>query len=364
MSVGVWALSLFALVAALTFAATLAEARGGSGGLAALMAGPVGTVITAVGALLGLFVASYTGVLLSVSNQAVWSDTWTLGGLFLASGMSAAAVVVTVLARRRAAAGSERRLAEADGWFAVVELLFVVLLIISLGAAGTAGTVFGHGWALLWVVVALGLLGPLMGLLRRGLAGVMAMVSPAARRPRGLRAPGGDHLQPAVAGMPPRVGVELAAPGADPGAWLAEATAYEAAGVDSLWVPGGDAGAWVLLGALSAVTWRVRLGALPPAGGRAPRRPPRRSPTSAGDGSRPPTPTTDPGYVEVEAEGTRERWMRTAPERGRPAWAEALAAAEAAGAAGILVPAAPGLVDLLRNPEDEDDRSDLQLAHG
>ena len=35
---------------------------------------------------------------------------------------------------------------------------------------------------------------------------------------------------------PPRVGVELAAPGADPGGWLAEATAYEAAGHDSLWV--------------------------------------------------------------------------------------------------------------------------------
>lgn len=178
MSVGVWALSLFGLIAAITFLATLAESRGGSGGLVALMAGPVGTLITAAGALLGLFVASYTGVLLSVSNQAVWSDTWTLGGLFLASGMSAAAVVVAVLARRRAAAGTEQRLAVADGWFALVELLFVVLLLISLGAAGTTGTLFRHGWFLLWVVVALGLLGPLIGLLRRGLAGGMAMISP------------------------------------------------------------------------------------------------------------------------------------------------------------------------------------------
>ncbi|TMD07181.1 MAG: polysulfide reductase [Chloroflexi bacterium] len=178
MSVGVWALSLFALVSFVTFVATLSEARGGRGAAVRLMAGAGGSLVVLAGALLGLFVASYTGVLLSVSNQAVWSDTWTLGGLFLASGMSAAAVVVAQFARRRAGAGTERRLAEADGWFAVVELLFVVLFFITLGAAGTAGTVLGHGWALLWVVVGLGLLVSLLGLARRGMAGAMAAVTP------------------------------------------------------------------------------------------------------------------------------------------------------------------------------------------
>jgi formate-dependent nitrite reductase membrane component NrfD len=174
MSVGVWALSLFAVFALVSFLAAL----GRPGGLARLMAGPLGTLITVAGAVLGLFVASYTGVLLSVSNEAVWSDTWTLGGLFLASGMSAAAVVVAVIARRRAAASTERRLAVADGWFALIELLFVVLFFITLGAAGTASTVLDHGWALLWVVVALGVLAPLLGLARRGLAGAMAAVTP------------------------------------------------------------------------------------------------------------------------------------------------------------------------------------------
>jgi formate-dependent nitrite reductase membrane component NrfD len=174
MSVGVWALSLFSLFALASFLAAL----GRPAGLARLMAGPVGTVITVAGAVLGLFVASYTGVLLSVSNEAVWSDTWTLGGLFLASGMSAAAVVVAMVARRRAGPGTERRLAEADGWFALVELLFVALLFITLAAAGTASTVLGHGWVLLWVVVGLGLLPPLLGLARRGLAGAMTAVAP------------------------------------------------------------------------------------------------------------------------------------------------------------------------------------------
>jgi polysulfide reductase chain C len=117
-------------------------------------------------------------VLLSVSNEAVWSDTWTLGGLFLASGMSAAAAVVAVAARRRVAAGTERRLAEADGWFALVELLFVVLLFITLAAAGSASTVLAHGWVLLWVVVGLGLLPPLLGLARCGIARAMPAVAP------------------------------------------------------------------------------------------------------------------------------------------------------------------------------------------
>ncbi|MGH7750429.1 MAG: NrfD/PsrC family molybdoenzyme membrane anchor subunit, partial [Candidatus Dormibacteria bacterium] len=152
MSVGVWGLSLFAAVALISFLDAVAEGRGGSGGLVGLMDGPVGSVVTIIGALLGLFVASYTGVLLSVGNEAVWSDTWTLGGLFVASGLSAAAVVVAVIARRRAGAGTERRLAEADGWFGAIELLFAILFFATLAAAGSARTVLGHGWVLLWVV--------------------------------------------------------------------------------------------------------------------------------------------------------------------------------------------------------------------
>jgi hypothetical protein len=144
-----------------------------------------------------------------------------------------------------------------------------------------------------------------------------------------------------------RVGVELGAPGADPGGWLAEATAYEAAGVDSLWVRGGgDDDPWVLLAALAAVTWRVRLGVVPDT-------------------------TPSPGVAATldrlsrgRLVGDGERWMSAAPPPGRQAWADALAEAEAAGAVGLLVPATPGLLDLLRNPDEEDDRGDLRLTYG
>jgi hypothetical protein len=160
-----------------------------------------------------------------------------------------------------------------------------------------------------------------------------------------------------------RIGVELASPGDESGAWLAEATAYEAAGADSLWVGGGDGGAWVLLGALAAVTWRVRLGVLPGVAA---------GPGSAADAvwglSRGRLLVARPGAggdgLEVEAGGATERWSRAAPPPGRRAWAGVLEAAAAAGDAGILVRAAPGLLDLLRNPDAEDDRSDLQLSYG
>ncbi|HEV8470082.1 MAG TPA: hypothetical protein VGR46_10775, partial [Candidatus Limnocylindria bacterium] len=54
-----------------------------------------------------------------------------------------------------------------------------------------------------------------------------------------------------------KIGVELRLSG-DPGELFADARALEAAGADSLW-PAGDAERLVLLAALAAVTWRVRL---------------------------------------------------------------------------------------------------------
>lgn len=156
----------------------------------------------------------------------------------------------------------------------------------------------------------------------------------------------------------PRIGVELATPGADPGGWLAEATAYEAAGIDSLWVAAGeDDDPWVLLGALAAVTWRVRLA--PPAGAAARAA----STVERLSGGRLLVVLVDAGagLEAAVAGGEVERWVRAAPPPGRRAWAEALAAADADG---LLVPATPGLLDLLRNPDEEDDRSDLALTHG
>ena len=113
-----------------------------------------------VGALFGLFLAGYTGVLLSVSNQPIWSDTWALGGLFLASGLSVAAAAIGLAARlRRDARGSEEKLARADRYFILLEL--ALLAVFFLTWARSARDCSRAALVVLWVLVLIGTLVPL-----------------------------------------------------------------------------------------------------------------------------------------------------------------------------------------------------------
>src|SRR6185369_8564228 len=93
-------LLVFGAIATVTFLDTLARDRNLR--VRRFLDGTLGKAFNVVGALFGLFVAGYTGVLLSVSNQPVWSDTWALGGLFLASGLSGSAALMMILTRFRA----------------------------------------------------------------------------------------------------------------------------------------------------------------------------------------------------------------------------------------------------------------------
>src|SRR5216684_3379042 len=143
MSVGVWALLIFGFFAAVSAWETFVldrRDRNAVGDPGRPIGGVLGRAFNAVGAIFALFIASYTGVLLSVSNQPVWSDTWMLGGLFLASGLSGSAALIALLARfRPAAAFSLGRLHEADGYFSILELVLLVAFFITIIAAGTAG---------------------------------------------------------------------------------------------------------------------------------------------------------------------------------------------------------------------------------
>jgi formate-dependent nitrite reductase membrane component NrfD len=165
MSLGVWGLTVFGLFSFVMFLAAVGE--GGYlrwrllAGAGRVMDSALGIVFMVIGAIFGLFVAAYTGVLLAVSNQPVWSDTWTLGGLFLASGLSGAAASVLLFSRgRRDAALSDGKLMEADRYFIILELLLIALFLITLG--GLVSKVLGGGWILLWLLVLIGTLLPLI----------------------------------------------------------------------------------------------------------------------------------------------------------------------------------------------------------
>jgi formate-dependent nitrite reductase membrane component NrfD len=167
MSVGVWALLVASLFAAVSFVDALvrsgttrvAPARG----VARLLAGAVGLAWHVVGSILYLFIAGYTGVLLAVSNQPIWSDSWALGGLFLASGLSGAAALLLLLAHYRHGAESSRGVLElSERLFTVLELLLLVVVLLTLIDDGSLGEALSFPWLLLWLAALAGML-PALG---------------------------------------------------------------------------------------------------------------------------------------------------------------------------------------------------------
>jgi formate-dependent nitrite reductase membrane component NrfD len=174
MSIGVWALvvaSVFGLVAFLDALVRDGRIRHPLGNrVAAGLDGGVGRAWHVVGSVLYLFIAGYTGVLLAVSNQPVWSDTFALGGLFLASGLSGSAALLLLLTRYRREAEASRGFLEiGERVFAALELLALVVLVLTLIAAGTVDEAFDLPWIPLWLVALAGMLPGVGGLAARRL---------------------------------------------------------------------------------------------------------------------------------------------------------------------------------------------------
>lgn len=160
MSLGVWGLGVYSGFAFLAFIEALSRP------LSQILGGLLGRLILVVGAIFGLFVCAYTGVLLTVSNQPVWSDGWPLGGLFLASAMSGSAALLLILAgwrQRSTAAPGLAAILDADRYFVVIEAILVVVFLVILAAAGTLGRLFSVVGVVLWLVVVAGLALPLLG---------------------------------------------------------------------------------------------------------------------------------------------------------------------------------------------------------
>jgi formate-dependent nitrite reductase membrane component NrfD len=161
MSVGSWALLIFGGFACLSFLAAVAD-QGHWPGLKRLRPpGILGTVLVIVSGLLGFFVAGYTGVLLSVTNRPIWSDTWLLGLVFTVSAASISAALLLLVAYLRGWLNvGVYALKRFEAWVLVLELIALVALVASLGAV--AARVWLNAWgAGLVAVVLVGIVGPL-----------------------------------------------------------------------------------------------------------------------------------------------------------------------------------------------------------
>ena len=146
-----------------------------------------------------------------------------------------------------------------------------------------------------------------------------------------------------------KVGVLLPSRFEDPGEFLADARAMEAAGVDSVWMEDdGGHDPLLALAAIAAVTGQLCLGLI--------------------------LPNSSSAFESVSWRGfetlqhlSRRRGMVGVSQGDKivspQTWAKTL---EQAGpeVGGVLVPMDPRLLDILRHPEDAIDRSDLQLAQG
>jgi alkanesulfonate monooxygenase SsuD/methylene tetrahydromethanopterin reductase-like flavin-dependent oxidoreductase (luciferase family) len=184
-----------------------------------------------------------------------------------------------------------------------------------------------------------------------------------------------------------QVAVRLPATIDDVGEYLADVTALEAAGAAAIWVDDTGLEPWVLLGAMAAVTHRVRLGCMLSSTETWPSetldaavatlQKLSRGRTMVGVAGAeiyaPGSKTEEAGGVIVEvdspdqlgvaADAHIEVWAAIEVPPDRAAWVEALSAYEKAGATGVIVSWNERVLDLLRNPE-PDDRTDLLISTG
>jgi hypothetical protein len=139
----------------------------------------------------------------------------------------------------------------------------------------------------------------------------------------------------------PKIGVRLSSEFTSAGEFLADAQALEAAGAHLLTLGEGSLDRDLLLAALVGATRQVDLHA---------------------QGDHPETLRRLAGSRLVD---DLEGWQEVPYPVDRSAWRATLAEEEEKGTAGLLLDMDPRLLDLLRNPDQEDDRSgDLQLAQG
>jgi protein NrfD len=150
MSVGASGLLLFSACAFVSFVGELAGTRPlerwpALGRLHP--ATPLGRAVGVIGGIFGFFLASYTGVLLTVTNRPIWADTPLLGLTFLVSAASTSAALLILLGSWTGAAeGSLEALSRFDVWVLLLEIVALAALVASLGRIALV-------WANVWGVL-------------------------------------------------------------------------------------------------------------------------------------------------------------------------------------------------------------------
>ena len=143
---------ILAVFGAVTFVSCVdAVLAGRRGGLHA-PDNPSGKIVSAIGAVGGLALAGYTGVLLNVTNLPVWSTSPWLGALFLFSGVSTGIAFLILVARRNPNTTIEK-LEVADNYLLILEAIALGLFLLGLGVIGSRFILGNPALLALFVVV-------------------------------------------------------------------------------------------------------------------------------------------------------------------------------------------------------------------
>jgi protein NrfD len=178
MSSGAWVILLFSGCAFVSFGGVVAD-RGRPRWALLRHASPdarFGRLVSGAGAILGLYQAGYTGVLLSVTNRPIWADTTLLGLTFLTSAASTSAALLILLGFWSGLARERLYpLERFDRSALILEVLAIVALVASLGRIAT---VWLDGWGVLLAAMVVGGIALPLLLDWRGPAGRPAWIGP------------------------------------------------------------------------------------------------------------------------------------------------------------------------------------------
>jgi formate-dependent nitrite reductase membrane component NrfD len=158
MSIGAWAIALFGAWSCVSFVTSFWQ----NSLLARLLGRNLfGHLFRMTGSGIGFFIASYTGVLLSATNQPLWSLSDWIAPLFLTSAGSTALAALLLLGHKITPA-SRTRLERADLWALGLELGLFLIFLASLGNVLTLVLATWQGWVLVAGTLILGILAPLL----------------------------------------------------------------------------------------------------------------------------------------------------------------------------------------------------------
>jgi formate-dependent nitrite reductase membrane component NrfD len=121
-------------------------------------------ILQVLGCVSGFFIASYTGALLTATNQPMWSDTVWLAALFLASAASTSLATLTLLAwwRNVGTPEARHRVSGAEPLALGLELIVLAAFAASLGAFLGSVLMTVNGVILIFGTLTVGILVPLL----------------------------------------------------------------------------------------------------------------------------------------------------------------------------------------------------------